>query len=191
MRLYILRHRQLLSKLEKSVNEADVSRQLRVKLRGMIDSAKAKVVMQERAERLRAEAKAKQRFPPYSQQSDREPSEHGGSQVSERSDQGRRTWSAASRKGPKVVEEKIDPDTGDWEERDEKGWNWKEGGNWWDKGWTDKSQVKETPVAAKDRLEELAACLAEVVSVASSRQGVYRRKADRADFHEMEREPLS
>ena len=43
MRIYILRHRQLLNKLEKSVNESDVSAQLKTKLRTMIDQFKSSV----------------------------------------------------------------------------------------------------------------------------------------------------
>ena len=161
MRLYILRHRQLLSKLEKSVNETDVSRQMRVKLRSLIDAAKAKTVMSERAERLKAEARAKKRSPTPSHYSERAPSELGGSQGSERSENVQRTW-ATSRNRPRVRKEEVDPDAGDWDEGNEEGWNWKESSNWWSKGWTGKEQVKEVPTVAKDRLEELAECLAEV-----------------------------
>ena len=61
MRTYILRHRQLLSKLERSVNESEVSAQLQQKLRKMVDDYKAKKVLCERAEKLKREAKAKKK----------------------------------------------------------------------------------------------------------------------------------
>ena len=53
MRLYILRHRQLLSKLERSVNDTDVGKMMRVKLRSLIDAAKSKIVLEERTARIK------------------------------------------------------------------------------------------------------------------------------------------
>ena len=61
MRIYILRHRQLLSKLERSVNESEVAAQLQLRLRKMVDDFKAKKVLYERAEKLKREAKAKKK----------------------------------------------------------------------------------------------------------------------------------
>ena len=151
MRLYILRHRQLLNKLERSVNESDVSKAVHSKLRSMIDKAKTKLIMKERAEQLKAQAKEHRRKL-GSQQS--EPQESVGGR------QGPRTWSKA-----RAEDVRVDPVEGEdyyemeWEATSDTrdNWDWQKSG-WWQSGW--KEQASE-PEEAKDKLEELSECIAE------------------------------
>ena len=146
MRLYILRHRQLLSKLEKSVNESDVSRNLKTKLRSIIDAAKAKLVMKERADRLKAQAQEARRL---------SHSSTGSNQPQAGQESGtRRVWGRS-----KAREKEEKPDETVWEETDgyDGKWNWQESG-WWKGSWKE----EKPPEEAKDRLEELGECIAEV-----------------------------
>ena len=54
MRLLVVRHRQDLSKVERSLQESSTSKKLNDKLRAIIDGEKMKIVMDERAASLRS-----------------------------------------------------------------------------------------------------------------------------------------
>ena len=172
MRLFVLRRRQTLSKVERSLQESSTSKKLNDKLRTIIDGEKMKIVMDERAASLRSARTS------YSSKS-----VHKDFRTKAPTTQQPRQWRspaarAATAADPEDSEEYEEEwgnatwtDEAPWEKDEEEGGaedtksNWSDGQwTWKSEQWkwrTSKSETKE-PEVVKDKLAELGECIAQI-----------------------------
>ena len=173
MRVFILRHRKTLNKMENSLNLAQTSTDLKSKLRVMIDKFKLKLLSAEHAEKVRKATKSAPRTPP-----------RNSSKSTPANSPPRRTWGRSKaaggaglnlgsvEEGDEEAEDEdhrtgYDDDGNPWQEDDT--WsegNWSQGSkqSWWKESWwqdhRDKREPAEAPI--QDKTEELSNLLAEV-----------------------------
>jgi hypothetical protein len=179
MRLFVLRHRQVLNKVESSLNETEAGDSLSKKLREMIDKNKLEIMVAERTARVKGKMKT---FPGKGKGIQKDGLPKGKTYKHSTG----RVWGPQSRRSTEVTEEEEewwDEEEEEEEERDEDdAWDWdhrsnqsgksKESkgsqkpkgkkGSW--KGWEDEwwypDDEKQEPADVKNRTEELAECLA-------------------------------
>ena len=151
MRVFILRHRQTLAKMEASLNQAQASADLKAKLRGFIDKAKLKLLSAEYAEKVAEKSKSrpepkvkvwKSRAGPSNRRNASQVDEDPYSQEEEEDDG---QWSAGQWSA------------GKWSSESKSVW-WK--GKWWENGWGSDKGYEAEPI--KDKTEELSETLAQV-----------------------------
>ena len=154
MRVFILRHRKTLNKMESTLNLAQASAELKMKLRGQIDKIKLKILSEEHAARIRPKVprKSKTWVNPKAPKS----SEDTGAGVGDwESEEEEEDW-----------REGYDDPGNPWQEDDK--WSeggWSSGSGWWKNSWwKDNSKRDEStqPEPVKDKTEELSTALTEV-----------------------------
>ena len=166
MRVFILRHRKTINKMENSLNLAQTSTDLKSKLRLFIDKAKLKILSQEHATKVRKQ-NVKQAPKPVR-----------GTRTWSRQDVPRSSGSARPNMGSVPEDEEGEDDEDDhregyedasnpWKDDDawsEGGWSQGSKGSWWKESWWQEHRDTQASAAepVRDKTEELSAVLAEV-----------------------------